>query len=101
MENEKRKPPERFKVTVFIGTGEEFEPFGKTRDISSSGMYIETKLRPEIGSKHQISFVWGEDSYFCSAEIVRHAEDGVGITYLDADTSFKYAIEELTNLGED
>jgi hypothetical protein len=80
---------------VFIGQGEEMVPFGRTRDLSVSGMFLETEARPEIGSEQKIAIVWGDDTCVCSARVVRHAEDGIGLTFMTPDATFMNAVQEI------
>ena len=87
----------RFTVTIFLTVGEEMRPFGRTRDLSVSGAFVETGERPEIGSTPEIAIVWGEDTLLCRARVVRHSTDGIGVTFLDPEISFTRAIEDIVN----
>ena len=88
-------PAPRFMVAVFLTAGEEMEPFGRTRDLSISGAFVETTERPEIGSMREIAIVWGEDTLVCPARVARHAADGIGVTFVDPGEPFQKAVEEI------
>ena len=70
-----------------------------TMNVSISGMFLETNDRPPVGMVQDISIVWGE-TYICSTRIVRHADDGIGLTYIDPDPSFLGIIEEIIGNSE-
>ncbi len=89
------RPAPRYRVTVFIGQGEEMVPFGRTRDLSVSGMFLETEARPPIGAEQEIAIVWGDDTCICSVKVVRHADDGVGLTFVTPDATFMNAVREI------
>jgi len=87
---------QRYKITLFVGGDpEEFVPIGRTTDLSSSGIFLETDKRPGIGSDEQISFVWGDETYFCKARVVRHADNGIGLEFQDPDAGFQWALAEI------
>jgi hypothetical protein len=91
-------PPQRaprYRVTVFIGQGEDMVPFGRTRDLSVSGMFLETDHRPSIGSEQDIAIVWGDDTCVCTVRIVRHADDGIGLSFMTPDATFMNAVQEI------
>ena len=88
-------PAPRHVVTVFLTTGVEMRPFGRTRDLSVSGAFVETSVRPEVGTDHEIAMVWGEDTFVCLARVVRHTEDGIGLNFLNADDTFRIAVEDI------
>ena len=92
------QPPRapRFEVTIFMVTGEEMEPLGRTRDLSASGAFLETSSRPTIGSEQEVGFVWGDDTVTCRARVVRHAGDGFAITFLAPDDHFLRVLQEVT-----
>lgn len=93
--SEQRDRAPRRRVTVFIGRGEELVPFGRTRDLSLSGMFLETDARPDVGSVQEVAIVWGDDTCVCKAEVVRHAEDGIGLAFFTPDAAFMNALEEI------
>jgi hypothetical protein len=90
-----QNPAPRYRVTVFIGQGEEMVPFGRTRDLSVSGMFLETEARPELGSEQTVAIVWGDDTCECKAKVVRHADDGIGMTFVTPDATFMNAVREI------
>jgi hypothetical protein len=87
-------------VTLFIGQADNSVPFGRSRDISTSGVFVETTDRPPIGSMHEIWFVWGDEIYATRASIVRHADDGVALTFEKPDGVFVQALKEITGATE-
>lgn len=90
-----QQPAPRYRVTVFIGQGEEMIPFGRTRDLSVSGMFLETEARPALDSEQKIAIVWGDDTCVCRAKVVRHADDGIGMTFMTPDATFMNAVREI------
>ena len=85
----------RFNVTIFVTSGQEMLPFGRTRDLSLSGAFVETTERPPIGDVREFAIVWGDDTLVCSARIARHAQDGVGITFMNPEEFFEKGVEEI------
>ena len=82
-------------VTVFLTAGEEMQPFGRTRDLSITGAFVETGERPEIGSVREVAIVWGDDTVVCAAKVARHAADGIGVTFINPSESFQQAVAEI------
>ena len=89
-----RRPP-RHSVSLFVSAGEEPVPFGRTRDLSVTGLFVETRERPPIEMVVNLGLVWGEDSLVCAARVVRHAGDGIGLSFLKPDAFFLRAISEI------
>ena len=85
----------RYTVTVFLTAGEEMRPFGRTRDLSVTGAFVETSDRPPLGEVRELAIVWGEDTLVSSARIARHAADGVGVTFVDPPEAFQKAVSEI------
>jgi len=98
MANEQKRVAERFPVTLFIGNANDSIPLGRSRNVSLSGVFVETKTRPELNTTLEIWFVWGEEVCSCTARVVRHAEDGVGLTFIDPEALFIRALQEMTGL---
>jgi hypothetical protein len=90
----------RVPVTLFIGEADKSVPFGKSRDISTSGIFVETTARPPVGSIQVIWFVWGEEVCTSKARIVRHERDGVALTFEGKDPGFEQALKEITGTME-
>ncbi|MBI3179332.1 MAG: PilZ domain-containing protein [Deltaproteobacteria bacterium] len=85
----------RYDVTLFICQGEQMTPLGRSRDVSESGLFLETAQRPTLGSLITIALVWGEGTFTCQARVARHADEGVGLSFVDPDPAFKGAIAEI------
>ncbi len=85
----------RYDVTLFICQGDEMKPFGRSRNVSVSGLFLETVERPPLGSLLTIALVWGEGTFTCQARVVRHAAEGVGLAFVDADPAFMGAVAEI------
>jgi hypothetical protein len=86
----------RYRVSLFVGSAEQDTvPFGRARNLSGSGIFLETAVRPEIGSTRELVFIWGDDTLTCKAKIVRHAADGIGLTFVDPDAGFLRASQEI------
>ncbi len=94
-----QRPAPRFVVTVFVGRGEDEHPFGRTRDVSLSGMFLATSERPPVGSVQEVSLVWGDETVSCTARVVRHAEDGIALTFVDPGEAFQHALAEIVSEG--
>ena len=88
-------PALRYMVTIFITAGEEMEPFGRTRDLSITGAFVETEGRPAIGEVMELAIVWGHDTLICPARVARHAADGVGVIFIDPPEAFQKAVAEI------
>lgn len=93
----KREP--RHPVSLFVGIGEDGQPPGRTRNISLSGLFLETDERPEIGSILNLWFVWGEDTFISDARVIRHADDGIGLAFVEPDGLFLGALAEILGMG--
>jgi hypothetical protein len=78
-----------------VSSGEEPVPFGRTRDLSVTGIFVETTERPEIEGILNIGFVWGEDALVCAARVVRHTSDGIGLVFVGPDAFFLRAVSEI------
>lgn len=87
--------PTRHQVSLFVGSGDDMLPFGHTRDLSVSGVFVRTAARPPVNSHLSIGLVWGEDSLICTAQVIRHDADGIGLTFMDPDPDFARAIAEI------
>lgn len=87
--------PQRHRVSLFVAAGDEPVPFGRTRDLSVTGVFVETAERPIVEDVVNLALVWGEDSLVCAARVVRHADDGVGLSFLRPDPFFLRAIVEI------
>ena len=95
MSNNLVKRATRRIVNLFVGQGTTIVPFGRSRNLSLSGLFLETSSRPAIGDIQNISFVWGDETYLCAARIVRHAGDGIALTFVNPDAGFMYAIQDI------
>lgn len=89
---------ERRRVALFIGGAASMPPLGRSRDISVSGAYVETGRALQIDSTHTVSIVWGDDVHYVQARVVRHDQEGMGITFLQPPAEFLRAVEDI--LGE-
>ncbi len=89
----------RQSVSLFVGLGRGDEKPGHTRNISMSGLFLETPARPAVGSVVDLWFVWGEDTFVGKATVVRHAPDGVGLAFHEPDGLFLGALAEILGLA--
>ncbi|MEK7705161.1 MAG: PilZ domain-containing protein [Myxococcota bacterium] len=88
--------PTRHSVSLFIGTGDDGGvPFGRARDLSVTGVFLETDARPPLGSVHAVSLVWGDDTVVCPACVIRHATDGIGLAFVNPDMAFCQVVREI------
>ncbi|MEE8408992.1 MAG: PilZ domain-containing protein [Myxococcota bacterium] len=93
--SERRRLPGRRKASLFVGSDIDPVSFAHSRDLSLTGLFLETNARPEVGSEHEISIAWGAYIYTCTARVVRQAPDGVALTFVATDTFFLQAIQEI------
>lgn len=70
-------------------------PFGRTRDLSVSGVFLETDERPYVGTVREIAVVWGDDTFFCSARVVRHSNDGIGLVFVEPPRPFLDVVTDI------
>lgn len=90
---------ERHPVSLFVGLGSSGQAPGRTRNISLSGLFLETTERPPVGAVVDVWFVWGEDTYVGKASVVRHADDGLGLAYVEPDPLFLGALAEIVGVA--
>ena len=96
---DRRRPPPRRAAALFVSGASGDIPFCRTRDLSLTGLFLETNARPALGSVHEISLAWGDDLFTCRAKVVRHAADGVGICFVEADSLFNEAVQEIMDVS--
>ena len=80
---------------MFVGANNVAIPFARTRDLSLTGLRLETDASLKPGLVLEISIAWGTDVVSCQASVVRSTEDGVAISFLDPDTFFLQALQEI------
>jgi hypothetical protein len=85
--------PQRHDVPLFIRLGD--SPIGRTRNLSATGVFLETDARPAVGSHDELTIAWGEDLYTCTVRVVRHAADGIGLVFEGPDDYFTQAVQEI------
>lgn len=94
-DSNRRRGPRRREAALFVGSDQEPLPFGRTRDLSLTGILLETEARPAIGETREITIAWGDETYACTARIVRHTDYGVALEFVDPDTFFTEALHEI------
>jgi len=94
----KERRLERTPVSLFVGLGQEGEPPGRTRNISLGGVFLETKKRPDVASLVDLWFVWGEETFVGKARVVHHADDGIGVAFVEPEPDFLKALAEILGL---
>ena len=97
--SDRRRPPGRRQASLFVGSDIEPLPFGRSRDLSLTGVFLETTARPPIGDEREISIAWGADVFTCSARVVRHADDGVALVFVEPDTFFQQVLHEIVEIS--
>jgi hypothetical protein len=90
----------RQSVSLFVGLGEADQSPARSRNLSVSGLFLETASRPPVGSIVTLWFVWGEDTFITKAKVIRHDSDGLGLTFVDAESPFLGALAEILGLPE-
>ncbi len=91
-----RQPRQQVSLLVTLGDGD--EPPGRTRNISISGLFLETRRRPPVGEEVSLCFVWGEDTFVTRAQVIWHGDDGLGLKFVEPDTLFLGALAEILGL---
>ena len=76
--------------------GPDSAPLGCSRNVSSTGIFVETTKRPPLESLHTLWFVWGEDIVSTSARVVRHAEDGIAFTFEAPNEALQRILADIT-----
>lgn len=94
MESDDKRAFGRSTVTIYIASDEK-ERLGITRDVSLSGLYVETIEAPPVGSSWKVAFVWDDHVYPSNTRVVRQGECGVGLAFLDPDDLRDAAILEM------
>lgn len=69
---------------------------GTTRDVSTTGAYIETSQRPEVDSVHVIELTWGECTATAEARVVRHDAGGIGVAFVDPGSPLQQALAQVS-----
>ena len=99
IDDKKARQP-RYTVTMFIGGHEIGSPLGHSKNLSVTGMLLATDERPPLDSQATINIAWGREVYECDVRVVRHADDGIGIEFVEPDTQFTWAINEIISESE-
>ncbi|MEM6731293.1 MAG: PilZ domain-containing protein, partial [Myxococcota bacterium] len=73
---------QRHAVNLFVGYDIHTPPFGRTRDLSHTGIFVETDDRPDVGAMVDIHMVWGDEDVTCQARVARHSEEGIGLAFV-------------------
>jgi len=89
---------QRQTVSLFVGLGSDENVPARTRNLSISGLFLETEERPSVGTVVDLWFVWGDDTHVAKARVIRHANDGVGLTFVEPDHLFLGALAEILGL---
>lgn len=85
----------RHAVNLFVGYDFDTPPFGRTRDLSITGIFVETDDRPDVDATVDIHMVWGDDNVSCQARVVRHDEAGIGLAFIEPNAWFSQCVEEI------
>ena len=85
-------------VSLFVGIGGDEHVPSRTRNMSISGLFLETDKRPDIDALVDLWFVWGDDTFVSKARVVRHATDGLGLTFVEPDGAFLSALAEILGI---
>lgn len=69
---------------------------GRSRDLSTGGVFLETSVRPPLGSVVDISVITEDDGRLeCRALVVRHTGNGIGLLFGRSTPDFRHAIERM------
>jgi len=94
--SKRERRSQRHAVSLFVGTGNDGSvPFGRARDLSVTGVFLETEARPALESVHEVSLVWGDDTVECGARVIRHTDEGVGLAFIEPDGSFRNVVDDI------
>jgi hypothetical protein len=95
MTSDRRRPPCRRKAALFVATSDGEPPVARSRDLSTTGIFLETENRVPMGSSLDISLAWGESLLSCQARVVRRDDAGIALAFVEPDTFFMQAIDEI------
>ncbi len=89
-----RRNAKRHRALLLCGSGDDPRLFGRCRDLSTSGAFVEWVVQPPLDSVVEVGFAWHDDVWRCRAKVVRHGRDGVGLEFIDPGAEMRRAIEE-------
>jgi len=87
--------PPRFVVPTSVELAEDSASFGKIRNISVTGVFIETSQRVPRGYETEAFFRIGDVDWRVRMRVVRHAPDGMGMEFVDVGNEFLRAVMRL------
>lgn len=73
-------------------------PLGSSRNVSLSGAFVKTVLRPQLGTRHQIAVLFDDTTIDGSAQVVRHEPDGIALCF---ESNEQFERDMLRALGPD
>ena len=87
--------PPRVSVTLPVYLDHPTTVWGTCTELSVTGLLVATAERPEPGSCHRLGLTWRTETYWCSAQVVRHTEDAVALRFQTSDAIFSAVLEEV------
>ena len=75
------------------------EVVGSCRDVSVRGAFVESAVRPAMGTQHRCEMSFDGLHFSCAATVVRHAGNGFAVEFEDAAAKLDRQLQDL--LGPD
>ena len=88
----------RYNVRLLIYEAGNSKALGLTRNVSITGIYLETNRRFSLGNEMELSFNWGDDTYSFRGRVARLDQDVCGIIFMNTDREFLHTVAEVMGL---
>jgi hypothetical protein len=95
-----RRASQRQKTKVFCGADDDPRLFGRSRDVSSSGAFVEWPNEVPLGAVVDVSFAWHDELLSCKARVVRYADDGLGLAFVNPSPGVRAQLERILEASE-
>jgi hypothetical protein len=85
---------------VLCGADDDPRLFGRSRDVSASGAFVEWPTEVPLGAVVDVSFAWKDELLSCKARVVRYANDGLGLAFVDPSPEVRGKLERILAASE-
>jgi hypothetical protein len=89
-----RAPRAAVSLMVSLGSEQAAIP-SRTRDLSPTGVFVETTWRPAVGTTTSLRIVWGDDLVEASVSVVRHEAAGIAVRFITPEASFAWVVADI------
>ena len=93
-------PAPRFRSSLEVSTIGDQDSWGQVRDMSISGMFVETSQRPPVGSESDVLLDLNEHRATTRVRVTRHGSRGVGLEFVEPGDEFLEALLGLIARAE-